>query len=167
MSSTVVQHPVEGERVSNRDDPPVVHRPRSGPTPGARTADGSTIVATRHNGGRRRKASSLVIGGLLSTGAMGLVTATSTGSAHASNGAIFSLGILTVLGDAQDNNLAISRDAAGKILINGGAVSVLGGTPTVANTRSILVLGLAGNDTLTMDEVNGALPKVTMIGGAG
>ena len=29
------------------------------------------------------------------------------------------------------------------------------------------MLGLGGNDTLTMDEVNGALPKVTMIGGAG
>ena len=124
-------------------------------------------MATRHNGGRRRKAGSLVIGGLMSTGAMGLVTATSAGSAHASNGAVFSLGILTVLGDAQDNNLAISRDAAGKILVNGGSVAILGGTPTVANTRSILVLGLAGNDTLTMDEVNGALPKVTMIGGAG
>ncbi len=55
----------------------------------------------------------------------------------------------------------------GKILINGGSVPVIGGTPTVANTRSILVLGLAGNDTLTMDEVNGALPKVTMIGGVG
>jgi hypothetical protein len=33
---------------------------------------------------------------------------------------------------------------------------VLGGTPTVANTRSILVLGLGGNDTLTMDEANGS-----------
>ena len=44
---------------------------------------------------------------------------------------------------------------------------MLGGTPTVANTRSILVLGLGGNDTLTLDEVNGALPKATMIGGAG
>ena len=75
--------------------------------------------------------------------------------------------MLTVIGDAQDNSLAISRDAAGTILINGGAVPVLGGTPTVANTRSILVLGLGGNDTLTMDEVNGALPKVTMIGGVG
>jgi Ca2+-binding RTX toxin-like protein len=124
-------------------------------------------VATRHTGGRRRKASSLVLGGLLSTGAMGLVTATSAGSAHASTGAVFSLGILTVLGDAQDNNLAISRDAAGKILVNGGAVPILGGTPTVANTRSILVLGLGGNDTLTMDEINGALPKATMIGGVG
>jgi Ca2+-binding RTX toxin-like protein len=98
---------------------------------------------------------------------MGLVTATSAGSAHASTGAVFSLGVLTVLGDGQDNNIAISRDAAGTILVNGGAIPVIGGTPTVANTRTILVLGLAGNDTLTMDEVNGALPKATLIGGVG
>ena len=63
--------------------------------------------------------------------------------------------------------MASRGDAAGTILVNGGAVPVLGGTPTVANTSSILVLGLGGNDTLTIDEVNGALPKVTMIGGAG
>jgi Ca2+-binding RTX toxin-like protein len=124
-------------------------------------------VATRHIGGRRHKAGSLVLGGLMTTGAMGLVTATSAGSAHASTGAVFSLGVLTVLGDAQDNNIVISRDAAGKILVNGGAVPVLGGTPTVANTRTILVLGLDGNDTLTLNEANGALPKATLIGGTG
>ncbi len=122
-------------------------------------------MATRHMGGRRRKAAGIAFGGLMSAGAMGLVT--SAGPAHAGNGAVFTLGVLTVIGDAQDNALAISRDAAGKILVNGGAVAVVGGTPTVANTRSILVLGVGGNDTLTMDEVNGALPKVTMIGGAG
>ena len=116
-------------------------------------------MATRHTGGRRRKASSLVLGGLLTTGAMGLVTATTAGSAHASTGAVFSLGVLTVLGDAQDNNLAICRDAAGNILVNGGAVPILGGTPTVANTRSISCSASAGNDTSTMDETNGALPR--------
>jgi Ca2+-binding RTX toxin-like protein len=122
-------------------------------------------VANRHMGGRRRKAAGFAIGGLMSAGALGLVT--SAGSAHAANGAVFTLGVLTVIGDGQDNNLAISTDGAGKILINGGAVGIVGGTPTLANTRSILVLGLGGSDTLTMDEVNGALPKVTMIGGAG
>jgi len=35
-------------------------------------------------------------------------------------------GTLTVFGDALDNNIVVSRDAAGKILVNGGAVSVLG-----------------------------------------
>ena len=43
-------------------------------------------------------------------------------------------GILTVFGDNLDNTIAVSRNAAGKILVNGGAVAVSGGTPTVANT---------------------------------
>ena len=34
-------------------------------------------------------------------------------------------GILSVFGDAQDNTITVSRDAAGKILVNGGAVAVL------------------------------------------
>src|SRR6185436_18247140 len=56
------------------------------------------------------------------------------------------VGVLTVFGDAGDNTIAVSRDAAGRILVNGGAVAVRGGTPTVANTTSISVFGLAGND---------------------
>jgi hypothetical protein len=35
-------------------------------------------------------------------------------------------GILSVFGDNLDNTIAISRDAAGKILVNGGAVPVQG-----------------------------------------
>src|SRR4051812_8929457 len=96
------------------------HMPR--PPRGPRTPDGSTIVATRHMGGRRRKAAGIAFGGLMSAGAMGLVT--SAGPAHAGNGAVFTLGVLTVIGDAQDNALTISRDAAGKILVNGGTVAV-------------------------------------------
>jgi len=46
-------------------------------------------------------------------------------------------GVLTVLGDAADNSITISRDAAGRILVNGGAVAILGGAPTVANTALI------------------------------
>src|SRR4051795_12602336 len=46
---------------------------------------------------------------------------------------------LTVFGDSLNINIAISRDAAGKILVNGGAVPIVGGTPTVANTSLISV----------------------------
>src|SRR4051812_3798132 len=63
--------------------------------------------------------------------------------------------ILSILGDAQDNAITISRDAAGRILINGGAITVRGGTPTVANTTLIQVHGQGGNDTIALDEVNG------------
>src|SRR5262249_49189892 len=76
-------------------------------------------------------------------------------------------GVLTVTGDAQDNTIVISRDAAGTILVNGAAVTVQGVTATVANTRLIQVSGLGGNDNLSLNEVNGALPGATIDGGAG
>jgi Ca2+-binding RTX toxin-like protein len=75
--------------------------------------------------------------------------------------------ILSVFGDSLDNNINISRNAAGQILVNGGAVAVQGGTPTVANTDLIQVFGQAGNDTITLDEANGALPRAQLFGGAG
>ena len=51
--------------------------------------------------------------------------------------------------------------------MNGGAVNVVGGTPTVANVSLIQVFGQAGNDTITLDEANGVLPKANLFGGAG
>jgi Ca2+-binding RTX toxin-like protein len=74
---------------------------------------------------------------------------------------------LTITGDTADNPVTLSRNAAGTILVNGGDVHVAGGTPTVANTRGIQVFGNGGNDVLTVDESNGALPSVQMFGGAG
>jgi Ca2+-binding RTX toxin-like protein len=76
-------------------------------------------------------------------------------------------GILTVFGDNLDNNIAVSRDAAGHILVNGGAVSVQGGTPTVANVSLIQVFGQGGNDTIALNEANGALPQAHLFGGDG
>ena len=43
-------------------------------------------------------------------------------------------GTLSVFGDANDNVIAVGRDAAGAISVNGGAVAIKGGIPTVANT---------------------------------
>jgi Ca2+-binding RTX toxin-like protein len=76
-------------------------------------------------------------------------------------------GLLTILGDAQNNTIVVSRDAAGSILVNNAAVTVLGGKPTVANTTLIQVFGQAGNDSVTLSEVNGALPRANLFGGAG
>jgi Ca2+-binding RTX toxin-like protein len=76
-------------------------------------------------------------------------------------------GVLTVTGDAQNNALTVSRDAAGQISINGGAVAIKGGTATVANVSLIQVFGQGGNDTLQLDETNGALPKANLFGGDG
>ena len=93
--------------------------------------------------------------------------AATTATAQAAVTASFSSGTLSVNGDSLDNTITISRNAAGTILVNGGAVSVLGGTATVANTSQIQVFGLGGNDTITISEVNGALPKANLFGGAG
>jgi len=76
-------------------------------------------------------------------------------------------GSLSVFDDNQDNTVLVSRDVAGNILINNGAVAITGGRPTVANTGVIQVFGTAGNDTISVDETNGAMPVVQLFGGAG
>jgi len=76
-------------------------------------------------------------------------------------------GLLSVFGDNLDNTIVASRDAAGTIRINNGAVSIAGGQPTVANTATIQVFGQGGNDTISLDETNGALPAAQLFGGAG
>jgi Ca2+-binding RTX toxin-like protein len=76
-------------------------------------------------------------------------------------------GSLFVIGDSLDNSIVVSRDPAGTILINNGAVSVDGGQPTVGNTSVIQVFGQAGNDTISLNEANGALPAAELFGGAG
>jgi Ca2+-binding RTX toxin-like protein len=75
--------------------------------------------------------------------------------------------VLSVFGDSVGNNIRASRDAAGRILINGGAVTVVGGTPTVANTDLMQLFGQAGNDTITVDESNGPMPAAFLFGGDG
>jgi Ca2+-binding RTX toxin-like protein len=81
--------------------------------------------------------------------------------------AFFSGGVLAVIGDAANNTIEVSRNAAGNLLVNGGAVAIQRGTPTVANTRLIVISGGAGNDTLSLNEANGALPKANLFGGVG
>lgn len=81
--------------------------------------------------------------------------------------AFFAGGILSVNGDGQNNTIEVSRNAAGALLVNGGAVQVKGGTPTVANVKQINVFGQGGHDVLSLNETNGALPKAHLFGGAG
>src|SRR5688572_31767546 len=76
-------------------------------------------------------------------------------------------GLLTVFGDNLDNTITVSRNAAGGLLVNGGAVAIKGGTSTVANTALIQIFGQGGNDTLTLNEASGALPKANIFGGVG
>jgi Ca2+-binding RTX toxin-like protein len=117
----------------------------------------------RRNSDWRRTARRLLAGTVLT----GCVVAATAVPASAATSATFSAGVLTVSGDGLDNSITISRDAAGKILVNNGAVAVVGGTPTVANTTLIRVNGLGGRDVITLSEVNGALPAARLSGGSG
>ena len=75
--------------------------------------------------------------------------------------------VLMILGDNQNNAIELSRDEVGNILINDGRVPIIGGTPTVDNTSLIQVAGQAGDDSIAVDEINGALPRVNFFGGSG
>jgi Ca2+-binding RTX toxin-like protein len=75
-------------------------------------------------------------------------------------------GVLTITGDELNNSIAVSFDAAGIIRVNSGAVPVLGGTPTPANTRLIQIFGLGGNDDLVWSR-SANLPSAVVDGGAG
>ena len=115
----------------------------------------------RRNDGRRRATRPLL------AVALGIAAAlTASPPASAATTATFANNVLTVNGDAANNSIVISRDAAGRILVNNGAIAVVGGTPTVANTALSRVFGQAGNDSLSLDETNGALPQANLFGGA-
>jgi Ca2+-binding RTX toxin-like protein len=79
----------------------------------------------------------------------------------------FLSGFLSVFGDNADNSIVVSRDAAGNLLINGGAVGIAGGRSTVGNTALISIFGTGGNDTIAIDETSGVLPAAQLFGGAG
>jgi Ca2+-binding RTX toxin-like protein len=76
-------------------------------------------------------------------------------------------GVLVVFGDGLDNAITVGPNAAGELLVNGGAVAVQGGTATVANTTLIQVFGLSGDDVITLDETLGAAPRANLFGGFG
>jgi Ca2+-binding RTX toxin-like protein len=115
------------------------------------------------NNAWRRAARRLLAGVMLGGGLM----AAASQPASAATTATFSKGVLSVFGDGANNSIVISRDAAGKILVNNGAITVVGASPTVANTSLIQVFGLGDNDTISLDEVNGTLPRANLFGSAG
>jgi Ca2+-binding RTX toxin-like protein len=118
--------------------------------------------------GRARTPVWLFTGAIASVGAASVAAIPTASASPSGPSAVFALGVLAVVGDVHaDNTIVVSRDAAGTILVNNGAVHINGGTPTVANTRLISLIGGPGADVLTLDEANGALPRATLIGGAG
>src|SRR5262245_13031233 len=131
---------------------------RAGPSTAGRS-QGDMMTGKAHKA--RRPGTRAVVASIVAAGALAVVDA----PASAATSATFSNGVLTVSGDGANNSIVIGRDAAGRILVNGGAVAAVGGTPTVANTSLIRVSGLAGNDQITMNEANGALPAARLFGG--
>jgi len=89
--------------------------------------------------------------------------------AAAATTAVWSGGTLTVTGDRRAERITIARNPAGTILVavNGRALAVTGGIPTVANTSLIAVSGGDGRDVIALDESNGALPAAQLDGGRG
>jgi Ca2+-binding RTX toxin-like protein len=114
---------------------------------------------------RSRVVGGLAAGTLVTTGGLFLGAT----PAHAATTAVFiaSSGTLSVSGDNLANSVTVSRNAAGTLLVNGGAIPVAGGTPTIVNIKRIQVFGLGGNDTLALSEINGALPSAFLFGGTG
>jgi Ca2+-binding RTX toxin-like protein len=119
------------------------------------------MMKARNDGARRSAWRRLLAGIVLGVAA----TFAASPVANAATTATFSAGVLSVFGDSAGNSIVISRDAAGRILVNGGAIAVVGGTPTVANTSRVQVFGLGGNDVLTLNEASGALPAANLFGG--
>src|SRR4029078_9717238 len=76
-------------------------------------------------------------------------------------------GQLIVFGDDKDNTIEVSRNVAGALSVNDGAVRILGDTPTVANISRIQIIGGGGNDTLSLKETNAVLPSASLFGGSG
>src|SRR5689334_8353434 len=74
---------------------------------------------------------------------------------------------LSVTGTTLAETMIIDRDVAGALRVNGGAVTISGGAPTVANTSLITAAGGDGNDIITIDETNGAMPTAQLGGGTG
>jgi Ca2+-binding RTX toxin-like protein len=81
--------------------------------------------------------------------------------------AVFAGGVLTITGDDQDNTIVASLDASGTILVNGGAVPVGGGIPSVTNTTLIRILGAGGNDVLQVSDFSGLMPPSNLMGEEG
>jgi Ca2+-binding RTX toxin-like protein len=120
------------------------------------------MMKATSNGGRRSTWRRLLAGIVFGVAA----TLAASPAASAATTATFSSGVLSVFGDSGSNSIVISRDAAGRILVNGGAIAAVGGTPTVANTSRVQVFGLGGNDIVSLNEANGALPAANLFGGA-
>ena len=78
--------------------------------------------------------------------------------------ALFANGTLTVTGDGDNDSAALTANAGGDILLNGGPIA---GSPTLGNTLAILMQGGGGNDVLDVSALPGTSRTVILDGEAG
>src|SRR4051794_37466808 len=76
-------------------------------------------------------------------------------------------GLLTIVGDNKSNQITVSTNAGGKLLINNGAVKIKGGKATLAKAKQIQVLAKGGDDVITLNEGRSPLPRANVYGGDG
>ncbi len=76
-------------------------------------------------------------------------------------------GLLSVFADSLDNTVTVSRNDAGAILVTAGPSARPVVSPRWPTWGLIQVFGLGGNDTLTLSETSGALPRANLFGGNG
>ncbi len=80
----------------------------------------------------------------------------------------FQNGNLTIDGDNAGNNITLTRQANGNLTVTADSqITTIGGVPTLNNVAKIVLNGKAGNDTITLKEIGGSLPRVTIFGGSG
>lgn len=76
----------------------------------------------------------------------------------------FTTGLLTVTCDDGGNSAILSADDSGTILLNGTAIA---GSPSIANTSQIKVLGGNGADIINLSGLTGFVGTATLDGGGG
>jgi hypothetical protein len=74
------------------------------------------------------------------------------------------MAVLTVVCDMTHTNVSIQNDGSGNIVVNGGALPITGGVPTIFNTTLIQVLGSAGDDQIS---IGSGLPTAQLFGAEG
>ena len=150
---------------ANRSPVVVVLRPTSGPLRARQQMGAHRGDTTQQRASAEGRFAHHRRAGAPARWAMGLSGA---GPVHAAGNptAFFTLGVLTVIGSSDDDR---SRSRGTR---PGDPPQRRRGPdprrhPDRRQHAPDHVLGLGGNDALTMDEVNGALPVATMIGGSG
>ena len=76
-------------------------------------------------------------------------------------------GTLTIVGDENDNEIEVTLDDDGNILVNNGEVAIQGDTPTDQNTTNIVAQGLGGNDLISLNNFNATQIATELDGGEG